>query len=140
MGENALRPLRGRNHFLKVPAVAEAERSGRLSSRGSGGEDDAGAGEIVGVEFELNLVAGSKADEVEAMLSGGAGDAAMSVGQFDAIGTVFENFEYRAPCRDLVGIAHGANLERSAWNLEARSSAFYAFISWFEWRPFPAGR
>ena len=53
--------------------------------------------EIVRMKFELDVVAGRKADEVEPVLTGGAGDAAMSVGQFDAIGAVLENFDHRAP-------------------------------------------
>ena len=62
------------------------------------------------MEFELDAVARREADEVEPVLPGGAGDAAVAVGQFDAVSAVLEDFDHDAPGLDLVGV-HGRKFE-----------------------------
>ena len=79
------------------------------------------------MELELDVVAGGEADEVEPMIAGGAGDAAMPVGQLDPVGAVLEVLDHRALSPDLVGV-HGRNLERRTWNLEVLSSTLLALI------------
>jgi len=82
----------------------------RLGS-GSGRQDDPAPREIVGVELELDAVARREPDEVEPVLAGSAGDAAMSVRQRDAVGAVLHDFDDNAFGVNLIGV-HEENLER----------------------------
>ncbi len=77
-----------------------------LSVGGGGGEDDAGAAEVVGLELKVDDFAEGEADEVEAVFAGGAGDAAMAVGELDAVGAVLEGFDDGSACLELVGVGH----------------------------------
>jgi len=63
------------------------------------------------MELELNVVAGTEADEIEPVLAGSAGDAAMSVRQRDAVGAVLHDFDDNAFGVNLIGV-HEENLER----------------------------
>ena len=58
------------------------------------------------MELELNVVAIGKADSFEHMLFGNLCDATMTVGQLNAIGAVFEDFDHGSPCPELVWVGH----------------------------------
>ncbi len=64
---------------------------------------DAGAGEVVGVEGDGEGVAEGGGGGVFF----GAGDAAVAVGELDAAGAVAEDFNHGAARFDLVGVGHG---------------------------------
>lgn len=63
------------------------------------------------MELELDLVPGGEADEVEPDFPGGAGDAAVPVGQLDAVGPVLEDFSDGCLDPDVVAGRHGLKLE-----------------------------
>ena len=64
------------------------------------------------MEFDLNPVAGGESDEIKPQVPGGAGNTAVSVGELNAVGPVFEDFDHGSPGLDLVGVGHGAEVRR----------------------------
>ena len=68
------------------------------------------------MELELNVVAGGELDKVEPMFSRSASDAAMAIGQLDAISAVMKDFDHGSPCLKLVRVGHAEKLERRTAN------------------------
>ena len=93
----------------------------RITSLG----DNPSPREIVGVEFELNLIAGGQADEGEPMIPRGPGNAAMAVSELDAIGALLKDFDHGSPCLKLIRVGHGPTLQLKGEKVKVENAVIH---------------